>query len=109
MLSGLRDEQARAETLEALRGRFPDELGDPYLRALTIAPGASGNGAREGHGKDPIDGAMARIEAGRDAIAEWRLEGKDWELIEDGLRRAYRRGRKRLADVVAEPTDENVH
>jgi len=62
---------------------------------------ANGNGA--------IARAVAEIEAGRTAIAEWPLKADDWALVEAGLARSYSRGRARFADVREEAGDEAVH
>ena len=108
-LSGIRDAHVRVATLEALRERFPGELDDHDLDVVaqevegTMAPSNAENGG------DPLERAAAEVEAGGDAISDWPLEGEDWKLIDAGLRRSYRRGRNRFKDVVANPSDENVH
>jgi hypothetical protein len=49
------------------------------------------------------------LEAGEAAIGDWSPDGGDWPLVGGGLRRSYRRGRNRFADVRDDPSAENVH
>jgi CHAD domain-containing protein len=109
LLSGIRDAHVRVQTFEALRERFPGELDDPELGAVVRQGDAGASTSREGNGLGPFDRAAREIEAGREAIPGWELEGEDWDLLEAGVRRSYRRGRNRFGDVSADATDENVH
>jgi CHAD domain-containing protein len=68
----------------------------------------SSRAARDGGGGSAVTAAR-RIEEAKPAIADWALEGEEFELIEDGLRRSYRRGRKRFAETAPSPTAEHVH
>jgi CHAD domain-containing protein len=113
-LSGTRDAEVKLETLMVLRERFADDFPAgvaPLLHALeserhAISSQAAGDG---GHGRAEVGTAVARIEEGREAIDGWKLAGEGFELIEDGLRRSYRRGRKRFAAAADDPSAENVH
>jgi CHAD domain-containing protein len=111
MLSGSRDAEVKPETLAALRDRFGDELpaGDSerWARALArerdeLAAVASGEVGR-------IDEARRAIGAGRDRILEWPLETDSRELLEPGLRRSYRQGRRAMKRTRAGPRARNVH
>jgi CHAD domain-containing protein len=110
MLSGARDAQVKLETLAALRERFDDRLSADGLALFDHAL----EGERE-RLADPegdalaLDRATGAIEAGRDAIAQWPLHDDEWSLIGPGLKRSYRRGRKRFRDVRDEASDETVH
>jgi CHAD domain-containing protein len=110
MLSGARDAQVKLETLAALRERFgeqaPEDGPGLFRHALEAEHERLANPDDAGLALDRAAGA---IEAGRDAIAEWPLRADDWALIGPGLKRSYRRGRNRLADVREEPSDEAVH
>ena len=42
-------------------------------------------------------------------MADWPLDSEDFEAVEPGLRRAYRRGRRSFRTAAADPTVENLH
>ena len=113
LLSGTRDAEVKLETLAALRERFGDRFPEsglvPFADALQGERRAlSGEDSRNGSGSS-AEIAARQLEEARDAIAEWPLDGDGFELIEEGLKRGYRRGRNRFADTVDDPTEENVH
>ena len=111
MLSGSRDAEVKPETLAALRERFGDELpaGDSehWARALARERDDPAGAARGEAGR--IDEARRAIEAGRDSILEWPLETGSRELLEPGLRRSYRQGRRAMKRTRADPSARNVH
>jgi CHAD domain-containing protein len=101
-LSGTRDAEVKLETLKSLRdqggvtGSF-----DEYAEVLDEEHAAT-------EASDAtLETAVAELETAREAVDEWKLA--DWNPAGKGLRRAYRRGRKALAAVRAEPSDEAVH
>jgi CHAD domain-containing protein len=109
-LSGARDAQVKLETVAALRERFDERFREDELALLVHALEAERERLADPGGDAlALDRAMGAIEAGRDAIADWPLHGDDWSLIGPGLRRTYRRGRSRLADVRSEVNDEAIH
>jgi CHAD domain-containing protein len=107
-LSDVRDAQAIAETVAALEDRFEDESPPggwkPIAQALERSDGA-----------DPAEidrrreHAAAEIEAGRRELETLSLPGDGFEVVGPGLRRAYSRGRRRLADAASDPSDERLH
>jgi len=108
-LSGARDAQVKLETLDQLSERTGDRLTAQRIRGLRERLEAERGleaGAERG---DATAQAADEIEAGRKRIAEWPLEGEDWGIVAPGVRRAYRRGRNRLADAAVEPSVENLH
>ena len=113
LLSGTRDAEVKLDTLASLRERFGDRFPERGLAPLANAlederPALSGEASRDG-GAGSAAIAARQIEDGRAAIAEWPLEGDGFELIEDGLKRGYRRGRNRFAEAAEDPTEEHVH
>ena len=56
-----------------------------------------------------IDAATKAIEKGRGHILAWPLETDSWKLIEAGIFQSYRRGRRAMRSVRADPGAENVH
>jgi CHAD domain-containing protein len=113
LLSGTRDAEVKLETLASLRERFPERFPErglaPLAKALDSERRTLSSRAARDDGGGPAGPAARRIEAARPAIADWALEGEGFELIEDGLRRSYRRGRKRFAETAESPTAEHVH
>ncbi len=109
-LSGARDAQVKLETLAAFRERFDERFTEDDLALLVHALEAERERLADPGGDAlALDRATDAIDAGRDAIADWPLHGDDWSLIGPGLRRSYRRGRNRLADVRSEASDEAIH
>jgi CHAD domain-containing protein len=114
LLSGARDAEVKLETLAALEERFDGRLPRPglapLLNGLEGEREALSNPASLSDGDDSsVADAANRIEQGRDAIADWKLDGEGFELIADGLRRSCGRGRNRFQDTKDDPSAENVH
>jgi CHAD domain-containing protein len=108
-LAGARDAEVKLQTLAALEERSPEKLPDEAAEPLRGALEAERPGAASAADLEALERAAGMIREGRRGIASWRLEGANMELIEAGLRRSYRRGRKLLRAVRADPTDHNVH
>jgi CHAD domain-containing protein len=113
LLSGTRDAEVKLETLDVLRERFGDDFPEtgaaPLVEALEGERKAISRRASAEDGGGAVASAVRRIEEGREAIGEWELGVSGFELIEDGLRRSYRRGRNRFADAAENASPENVH
>lgn len=111
LLAAPRDAEVKLATLEGLRQRYADEVPAAIADRLWSdldAERRSLAGETDGARADARQ-AIALIEAGRDRISEWPLQGSGWKLVRDGLERDYRSGRKRFRETVAEPTPEAVH
>jgi CHAD domain-containing protein len=108
-LAGARDAEVKLQTLAALEERFPEKLPQDAVEPLREALEAERPGAASVANIQALERAAGLIREGRKGIASWRLEGADMELVEAGLRRSYRRGRKLLHAVEADPSDHNVH
>jgi CHAD domain-containing protein len=111
LLASSRDAEVKLETLSALRERYGDEVppAKRLTRALTTErerEAGSADGAELGA---RLEQAARAIEAGGEAIDDWPLDVSGWKLLRSGLERGYRRGRRRFADVRADPTPEAVH
>jgi CHAD domain-containing protein len=102
-LSETRDAEVKLQTLSGLC-----DVG--ALAAADVA-GYAEVLARERANAEASDATLATaiedLDSARQATGEWKLGG--WKPAGKGLRRAYRRGRKALAAVRAEPSDEAVH
>jgi CHAD domain-containing protein len=109
LLSDARDAEAKLETIAALREHsadaFPDAAAGRWVAELQreqeeLVQRACG---------DDLARVAEMVAEGREAIAEWPLAGESFELVAPGLLRAYRRGRKRLDDVLLDPGPSQVH
>ena len=111
LLSGARDAEVKLETIDALRDSDDEMPTKATLRKYIYSlererDEHSGNGAER---RELTERVATEIEAGKSALDDWDLGEDDWDLLGAGLTRAYRRGRKRFADVRDDPTAENVH
>jgi CHAD domain-containing protein len=108
-LSGARDAEVRLQTLDALEERFDGELPDGAASGFRDSLEQSRpEGAGSEHLRE-LETAASEIAEGRRRIRDWPLDRGGWALIEPGLRRSYRRGRRRMARTREEPSGENVH
>lgn len=107
-LGALRDADVAGETLDKLAADCPDLL----------TPAAAGRLRRALEGADPtgppdrereMEAARERLELVLDRAEDWQLGGEDWELLGEGMRRSYRRGRRRMRAAADDPTDEALH
>jgi CHAD domain-containing protein len=109
LLAGTRDAEVKLATLGALREHCTGEL--PPLAGLTAALEAERSRFAGGGPEleQRLQEAAAAIDAGGATIDDWPLEGDGWKLLAGGIERSYRRGRRRHADVRADPSPEAVH
>jgi CHAD domain-containing protein len=107
LLAGTRDAQVKLETLEALSGRFALESRDARWGPLASALRADAE--RAATSEDKVEEAAKAIAAGRDRVERWPIRSDGWELLDGGLRRGYRRGRRRFSEAVAGPDEVTVH
>lgn len=109
VLGAVRDADVARQTLEKLAADCPDLLtpaaAGRLRRTLEAQHGATEHGERE----QASELAAERLEAVRDRVENWPLEGDGWELLSDGMRRSYRAGRRRLRDARREPSTEALH
>ncbi len=110
-LSGARDAQVMSKTLRALEERFPDELSPQMTQRLHAR--LEDEWVRE-MGTLSDDGDLAAASAqslgeARARTARWDFDKDGFDAVEPGLKRAYRRGRKRLRAACDEPSAENLH
>jgi CHAD domain-containing protein len=113
-LAGARDAEVKLTTLDALAERCDDDFPRADVRPLIeVLAQERDTLIRRLEADDQPDGpralAAASVSSGRAAIADWPLRTDGWALVEPGLKRSYRRGRRRLADVREDASDENVH
>jgi CHAD domain-containing protein len=108
VLSDVRDAQVRAETVDGLAERFPDDpppAGWWDVRALLAGDDAPGDGDLEAL----RERAASEVERGDEAIDDWPLDGGGFKLLRAGLKRSYSRGRSRYREALDDPSDEALH
>lgn len=110
-LSDLRSSAVMAETLDALRDRFADDLSPKAFVGVR-------RGLMDKHHQalqDAVESCNLLIDVaedlrnGRDRLPHLPLETEDFSILRQGLRRVYRRGRRAMKDSKADPTVENLH
>lgn len=103
-LAPARDAEVARSTLDALDGGATDLA--PLRKALDAERDAA-TGSVAGAGI--ADEAAAELADLREQIAAWPLESDEWRLIQPGLTRAYRQGRRRMREALADPSDATWH
>jgi CHAD domain-containing protein len=108
-LSGARDAEVKLQTLAALEERLDGALPGGTVSVVRESLERRRPDGNEGEHLRQLEAATREIDIGRERIPDWRFERGGWNLLEPGLRRSYRRGRKRMAATREEPSGENVH
>jgi CHAD domain-containing protein len=103
-LAGVRDADVMLATLAGLEERYDAEVG-PVRQAveahrLRVAGGSRGRAA---------EAATAMLREARARVEEWPLERDGFQVVEGGLRRTYRGGRRGWRAALKEPSTENLH
>jgi CHAD domain-containing protein len=112
LLAASRDAEVKVETLAALEERLGDAMPQAASRAWRAALAAERDrvaGTAAGEIEPRIERARAALEAGIAAIPSWPLEGDSWKLVEPGLVRSYRCGRREWKRTRTWPSAESVH
>ncbi|MEX2121577.1 MAG: CHAD domain-containing protein [Pirellulales bacterium] len=114
-LSSVRDAKVLIEALDKLAGSAED--GHPAewsaLRAALVErQQALSSGVLSDH--ELRDGIVESLEQERKRAKEWLADPwvqkrEGWPLVEAGLKRAYKQGRKALGAVRSDPTTERLH
>ena len=103
-LSAQRDADVRVATLDRIAGPDGVRLGTdgPALRALL--------GADAGLGPtDPVPAARDALAQVRARAEHWHLEGRDREVLHDGLAQTRRHARRAMALALADPSAHAIH
>jgi CHAD domain-containing protein len=110
-LAAGRDAQVLLETLDGLSRRFADELAPHATDALRARLQEERELAVAATREDAA-GIGAVIGALEEAVARtptWTFERDGFDALSPGLRRIYRRGRKRMRAARKDPSPENLH
>jgi CHAD domain-containing protein len=110
-LSGARDAKVLVETLDALRERFAAELPAAATDTLRGQLQDEHERATDALRDDEaaIDATLGELGRARTRAAGWTLDADGFAALQPGLRRIYRRGRKRMREAAHEPTTESLH
>ncbi len=109
-LSGVRDADVMVQTVDSLAHRFLGRLPASTFGAVREHLLDAGASQRGWDGTAALAHAAARELAEiRSRTSDWDLGGDGWAVIESGLRRTYRRGRRALRAAAAERSTEALH
>jgi CHAD domain-containing protein len=97
LLSGARDADAMAATVDALSKRFAGQLPERAFTAIRAALEAD-------HDRDEVcllaaraSAVAAELDALRERTMGWEIASDGWRALDAGLLRSYRRGRRAFA------------
>jgi CHAD domain-containing protein len=107
-LSDVRDAQVRAETVDALAERFADDPPPGGWWAVRAAL-AGDDGPDDGELGSLRERAAEQIAQGTEAIDDWPLDARGFDLLRGGLKRSYARGRRAYGAAREAPDDETLH
>jgi CHAD domain-containing protein len=110
-LSEVRDAGVLVTALDGLRERSgasaPGEAFEAARSALSARRDAVQRDVlSEG---DALETVSRILRKARRGVERWKVGGRDAEVVEAGLRRIYRRGRKAYRAAYRDPSDENLH
>ena len=110
-LSGARDAQVLVETLDALMARFAGEL-EPAIAADLHARLQEDHERAQAQLRDDhtlVARTVAELDEARTRTAAWTFADDGFAAVQPGLRRVYKRGRRRMRAAAQDPTDANLH
>jgi len=109
-IAGLRDAEAMLETYERLRARFAGEIdwrGPAGVRRALVA--RRKELAEDGALPRRIDAFGEALRNVRERLPSWPLADLGFDDLGPGFERSYRRGRKAMRAIEADPSDERFH
>ncbi len=110
-LSDVRDSVVMVETLDDLVEYFADQLSS---NAFTVVRGQL-VAQHESYKKKILDqqdamaGVVDTLHEAQGRVDGWPIERNNFSAISKGLKRVYKRGRKRMAEAYADPRPERFH
>ncbi|HEX8156001.1 MAG TPA: CHAD domain-containing protein [Solirubrobacteraceae bacterium] len=110
-LSAGRDAQVLVETIDSLSERFADELPERVTATLRARLEEERKHAEAAAQRDDAGTAavLGELEQALTRTPAWTFQNDDFDALSPGLRRIYRRGRKRMRAARKDPTAENLH
>lgn len=111
LLAESRDAEVKLETLRALRNEGGE--GFPLSGALAWEKALEADHDKfahaRGEGAERVERARATVAEAGAGISSWPISSDSWRLLEPGIKRGYREGRKALAQVHEDGRAGNVH
>lgn len=105
-----RDAQVLLDTLDDLRERFDDELASvSTARLRERLEDDRDRAAAAGRTDERIDDVLAALRDAHARTPAWVFHRDDFGALTPGLKRIYRRGRKRMRSALDDPTPERLH
>jgi CHAD domain-containing protein len=108
-LSAGRDAQVLLDTLDDLRERFAEELAPRATERLRDQLEAARDRAVPSGDDERVDAVLATLRNAHARTAAWTFEDDGFDALAPGLRRIYRRGRKRMRAARKDPSPVNLH
>ncbi len=111
-LSVARDAAVLVQTLDGLTARYRGELDDDAFTGLRDALASEAAAASSALSDDraAVDEVQGTLEAARRRVGGWPLpDDGGLAMLEPGLERIYRRGRRALKAARADPDTETLH
>jgi CHAD domain-containing protein len=110
-LAGVRDAAVLIETLDGLKKSAAIELPDAVIQPVRARLKDEREQAllRLRENPETIDAAVRELEDARARAGAWPLRANGFDVLDSGLRRTYRRGRKAMRRAEAKPNAENFH
>lgn len=111
LLSDVRDSAVMVETVDLITDHFDDHLAQDAFDSVRQRLQETHESFREKivEHEAAIAEVIETIEDARSRIINWPVEQDNFAALYGGLRRVYKRGRKRLADAYEEPAPERFH
>src|SRR5665213_801612 len=108
-LSEVRDAEVRLQALDDLVERHgdqgrPEVIGSAREMLLHRKREVCRRVLDQG---DALAKVARAMEEARSDVKRWKVAGDDWDALEGGLERIYRRGRRALREASEAPTDES--
>ena len=108
-LAGARDADVLVQTTEGLGERHAGRLPEAAFERLRARLAAVAERSRAEAGGGARAPALATLDAAAAATDDWPIGPCDVDALARGAVRAYRRGRRELAQAERDPTTENLH
>lgn len=107
-LAALRDVAVMRETVASLKKKYPHQLPDSMWRELEQELSTAHRQSAQ-QKKSRLIAVALRLRTARARVAQWALDFDDDVVLQKGIRKAYKQGRRALQQALKEPTPENFH
>lgn len=108
-LAAGRDAQVMLETLDALTRRAGDALPEGITAPLRLRLTRECDAAVASQSGAGLAATSSELGRGFARTREWTFDGEDFAALTPGLKRIYRRGRKRMRAAHEDPSAEHLH